>query len=137
MLMRFDPFADMDRLSRQVWGSPRSNQMPADAYRMDDRVFLHIDLPGVDEESIDITVEKNSLSISAERRWNRDDENTKVLHAERPFGSFTRQFFIGEGLDADRIEAGYDRGVLTVTIPVAESAQPRKIEVGTVHQLTS
>lgn len=136
MLMRFDPFADIDRLTRQAWGGQRANPMPADAYRMDDRIYLHIDLPGIDEDSIDVTVEKNSLTVSAERRWNRDEE-TKVLHAERPFGNFTRQFFLGEGLDTDRIDAGYDRGVLTVTIPVAETAQPRKIEVGTVHQLSA
>lgn len=136
MLMRFDPFADMDRLSRQVWGGQRGTYMPADAYRVGDRVFLHIDLPGVAEDSIDVTIENDTLTVSAERRWNREDES-KVLISERPFGSYTRRFFLGEQLDSDRIEAGYDRGVLTVTIPVAEAAQPRKIEVGAVHQLTA
>lgn len=134
MLMRFDPFADIDRLSRQVWGEARS--MQADAYRLDDRVFLHIDLPGVDEDSIDITVEKNTLTIATERRWNRT-EDTKVLRSERAFGSFSRQFYLGDGLDLDRIEAGYDRGVLTISIPVAETAQPKKIQVGSLHQITA
>lgn len=133
MLMRFDPFADFDRLSRQVLGNNRSNFMPADAYRLDDRFFLHIDLPGIDPESVDITVEKNTLNITAERKWDRD-EQTQVLLAERPFGTFSRQFFLGESLDTDHIEAGYDHGVLTVAIPVAETAKARKIEVGSAQK---
>ncbi|MCI0425306.1 MAG: Hsp20/alpha crystallin family protein [Actinobacteria bacterium] len=133
MLMRFDPFADLDRLTRQAWGPTRVNYMPADAYRLGDRFYVHVDLPGVDQDSIDVTVEKNTLTISAERRWERDDD-TQVLINERPFGSFSRQFFLGDSLDTDRIEAGYDHGVLTVSIPVAETAKARKIEVGTVHE---
>ena len=107
--------------------------MPADAYRLGDRFYVHVDLPGVDPESIDVTVEKNTLSISAERRWAKTEE-TQVLHSERPFGVFTRQFFLGDSLDTDRIEAGYDHGVLTVSIPVAETAKARKVEVGTVRE---
>lgn len=133
MLMRFDPFADFDRLTRQVWGEGRANFMPADAYRMDDRLYIHLDLPGIDPDSIDITVEKNTLTIAAERKWERDDD-VQVLLNERSTGSYSRRFFLGEGLDTDAIEAGYDHGVLTVTVPVAEVARPRKIEVGTSHQ---
>lgn len=128
MLMRFDPFADVDRLTRQVWGSGRTNYMPADGYRKGDRFYLHIDLPGVDPESIDMTVEKNTLSVTAERRWQLDQDD-QVLINERPTGSFTRQFFLGESLDTDNIEAGYDHGVLTVMIPIAETAKARKIEI--------
>lgn len=135
MLMRFDPFADFDRLTRQMVGgaNPRSNYMPADAYRKDDRFYLHIDLPGIDPESIDVTVEKNTLTVSAERRWERDGEEQLMLN-ERPTGSFSRQFFLGESLDTDAIEAGYDHGVLTLSIPVAETAKARKIAVNTSHE---
>ncbi|MGD2102092.1 MAG: Hsp20/alpha crystallin family protein [Acidimicrobiia bacterium] len=132
MLMRFDPFADFDRLSRQVWGSQRTNYMPADAYRKGDRFYLHVDLPGVDPESIDVTVEKSTLTISAERKWHIDEEE-QILVNERPTGSFARQFYLGESLDTDSIEAGYDHGVLTVTIPIAETAKPRKVAISTVH----
>jgi HSP20 family protein len=110
--------------------------MPADAYRVGDRFYLHIDLPGVDPDSIDITVEKSTLTVAAERRWERDPD-TQVLVSERPYGSFKREFFLGDSLDPDRIEAGYDHGVLTITIPVAETAKARKIEVGTVHEALS
>ena len=133
MLMRFDPFADFDRLSRQVMGANRGSFMPADAYRLDDRFYLHLDLPGIDPDSVDITVEKNTLTISAERKWERDDQ-LQVLISERPHGSFSRQFFLGDSLDTDHIEAGYDHGVLTVTVPIAETAKARKIEVGSAHQ---
>ena len=135
MLMRFDPFADFDRLTRQMMGGPntRSNYMPADAYRKEDRFYLHIDLPGIDPESIDVTVEKNTLTVSAERRWERDGEEQLMLN-ERPTGSFSRQFFLGESLDTDSIEAGYDHGVLTLAIPVAETAKARKITVNTSHE---
>ncbi|MGA7096243.1 MAG: Hsp20/alpha crystallin family protein [Acidimicrobiia bacterium] len=136
MLMRSDPFGDLDRLTRQVWGSNRFSFMPVDAYRKDDRFWLHIDLPGVDPESIDLTMERDTLTVSATREWQRE-EGMQVLLNERPEGAFSRQFFLGEGLDSDHIEAGYDHGVLTVPIPVAETAKPRKIEVGTVHEALS
>ena len=132
MLMRFDPFADLDRMTRQIWGT-RANFRPADAYRRDDKLFLHIDLPGVDPDSIDVTVEKNNLSVTAERRWERADDE-KVLLNERATGSFSRQFFLGENLDTDSIEAGYDHGVLTLAIPIAETAKARKIAVTTTAQ---
>ena len=129
MLLRFDPFAEFDRLTREAVPVARRSVMPVDAYRIGDRFYLHLDLPGVDPESVDITVEKNTLTISAERTWTPAEDATVVM-SERPQGRFSRQFFLGEGLDSDRIEAGYDHGVLTVTIPVAEQAKPRKINVG-------
>lgn len=132
MLMRFDPFSDLERFSRQVWNDTRPNYMPADAYRKDDKLFVHIDLPGIDPESIDVTVEKNSLSVVAERRWEAA-EDEQVLLNERPAGSFSRQFFLGENLDTEAIEAGYDHGVLTIAIPIAETAKARKIVVGSTH----
>lgn len=133
MLMRFDPFSDIERLSRPAWGNARTNFMPADAYRRDDRFYLHIDLPGVDSDSIDVTVEKNSLTIEAERRWDSDGEE-QVLLSERPTGKFSRQFFLGESLDTDAIDAGYDHGVLTVVIPIAETAKARKVVVNAEHE---
>src|SRR3546814_14847410 len=93
--------------------------MPLDAYRDGDRFVIHVDLPGVDPDSVDLTVEKNVLTVSAERRWERGD-NQQVLVSERPQGSFSRQLFLGEGLDTDRIEAGNDHGVLTGRVPIAE-----------------
>jgi HSP20 family protein len=102
--------------------------MPMDAYRRGDQFVVHFDLPGVDPNSIDITVEKNVLTVKAERSW-QPTEGEQVLVSERPQGSFTRQLFLGEGLDADRIEARYDNGVLTLTVPVAEQAKARKVAV--------
>ena len=129
MLMRFDPFREMDRLSQQAFGSTaRMPVMPMDAYRHGDQFTVHFDLPGVDPSSIDLTVEKNVLTVNAERTWQREDGH-EVVVAERPQGKFSRQLFLGEGLDADRIEASYDNGVLTVSIPVAEQAKPRKVEI--------
>jgi HSP20 family protein len=128
MLMRFDPFRELDRLAEQTWGGGRLAAMPMDAYRRGDHFVVHFDLPGVDPSSIDLTVEKNVLTVSAERHW-EPEEGNEVVVAERPQGRFTRQLFLGEGLDADGIEAGYDGGVLTVRVPVAEQAKPRKVQV--------
>ncbi len=131
MLMRSDPFREFDRLAEQVLGTrTRPATMPMDAYRQGDRFVVHLDLPGVDSSSIDLTIEKNVLTVTAERRWDTD-ENTQVVASERPQGSFRRQLFLGEGLDAERVQANYDNGVLTVTIPVAEQAKPRKVEINT------
>lgn len=131
MLMRFDPFNDFDRLSRQMVGQSGKTFMPVDAYRQGDRFWLHVDLPGIDQDSIDLEVEKNTLTVSAERKWERDaDDELTVILNERPQGSFSRQFFLGDGLDPDKIEAGYDAGVLTISIPVAEQAKARKITIG-------
>jgi len=133
MLMRFDPFSDLDRLSRQMWGNTRTHSMPADAYRKEDRLYLHVDVPGVDPDSIDVTVEKNALTVTAQRTWDLEGEE-QVLLSERPTGSFSRQFFLGESLDTDAIEAGYDHGVLTISMPIAETAKARKIAVSSVHE---
>lgn len=128
MLMRFDPFRELDRLTDGGLGG-RSGLMGMDAYRHGDHVTVHFDLPGVDPESVDVTVEKNQLTVRAERRWEPSEE-VQVIASERPQGTFTRSLFLGEGLDTDNIEAAYDHGVLTVTVPVAEQAKPRKINVG-------
>jgi HSP20 family protein len=130
MLMRFDPFREFDRLAQQVFGT--GNQpaaMPMDAYRQGDQFVVHFDLPGVDASSIELTVEKNVLTVSAERRWDTQDQ--QFIANERPQGTFSRQLFLGENLDADQVKADYDRGVLMLTIPVAEQAKPRKIEIAT------
>jgi HSP20 family protein len=132
MLMRFDPFRELDRLAQQTLGGQagtgRWTGMPMDGYRHGDHFTLHFDLPGVDPGSIDLTVEKNVLTVTAERRW-QPEEGMEVLVSERPQGSFSRQLFLGDSLDAERIEASYDGGVLTVHIPVAEQAKPRKVAV--------
>lgn len=128
-MLRFDPFAEFDRMSRRVESSSGGTYMAADAYRHQDAFVLHLDMPGVDPDSIDLTVEKNALTVSAERRWEPNEEIQVMLH-ERPAGAFTRRFFLGEGLESEAIEAGYDQGVLTVRIPVREADKPRKITVG-------
>ncbi len=129
MLMRFDPFRELDRLAEQTWGGARLPAMPMDAYRRGDHFVVHFDLPGVDPDSIDLTVERNVLTVKAERRWT-PAEGQEVLTAERPQGSFSRQIFLAETLDTDHIEASYDAGVLTVRIPVAEAAKPRRVSIG-------
>ncbi len=127
MLMRFDPFRELDRWATEVAGH-RPSVVPMDAYRHGDRFTVQFDLPGIDPSSIDLTVDKDVLTVSAERSW-QPGEGQEVLIAERPQGTFTRQLFLGDNLDAEHIEASYEHGVLTVTIPVAESAKPRKVEI--------
>ncbi|MCU1461089.1 MAG: 18 kDa heat shock protein [Acidimicrobiales bacterium] len=130
MLMRFDPFRELDSvaqlLSDRAARSPST--IPMDAYREGDRFIVLFDLPGVDPNSIDVTVEKNVLTVQADRTWSAND-GQEVLVAERPQGHFTRQLFLGESLDTEQVEAVYDAGVLRITIPVAEQAKPRKIQV--------
>jgi HSP20 family protein len=128
MLMRFDPFRDFDRLTQSLQGTNWPNPMPMDAYREGDVFVVEFDLPGVDPGSIDLTVEKNALTVRAERSW-EPKENQEILISERPQGAFTRQLFLGEGLDADNIQATYANGVLRLTIPVAEQAKPRKVQI--------
>ena len=129
MLMRTDPFRDLDRLSEAVFGTAsRPAAMPMDAYRHDGRFVVNLDLPGVDADSIDLTVEQNVLTIHAERRAPMDDGAERVV-SERTYGTFSRQLFLGETLDAERIAAHYEAGVLTLTIPIAEKAKPRKITI--------
>jgi HSP20 family protein len=129
MLMRTDPFRELDRVTQQVLGTPsRPAAMPIDAYRHGDEFVVQFDLPGVETSSIDLTVEKNVLTVHAQRQRSAD-EGTELLVAERPHGTFSRQLFLGETLDADRIDAGYANGVLTLRIPVAERAKPRRVEI--------
>ncbi|MEV6653468.1 Hsp20/alpha crystallin family protein [Streptomyces sp. NPDC051219] len=129
MLMRTDPFREFDRLTQQLLGTPgRPTAMPMDAYREGDTFVVELDLPGVAPESIDLDVERNVLTVRAERR-SRASANAEVLIAERTAGTFSRQMFLGETLDTDRIDASYDAGVLRLTIPVAEQAKPRKIAI--------
>ena len=131
MLMRWDPFREFDRLNEQLWGQAQRGAVqsfPMDAYRRGDRFYVHFDLPGVDADQVEITVEKNVLSVTAQRAW-QPHEGDEVTAAERPRGTFTRQLFLGDTLDSDHLEASYEKGVLTLTIPVAESAKPRKIQV--------
>ena len=128
MLMRFDPFRELERLTQQVRGPSLLPAMPMDAYRRGDQVVVHIDLPGVDQDAIDLSIEKDVLTVQAERAITRG-EGEDWLVAERPQGSFSRQLFLGQGLDADALEAHYVHGVLTITVPVAEAAKPRKVQI--------
>jgi HSP20 family protein len=128
MLMRFDPFREVDRLTEAMLERTNAPRMPMDAYRHGDSFLVHFDLPGVDPASIDLTIEKNVLAVRAERTSARA-ETDEVVVAERPQGIFSRQVFLGEGLDPDRIEARYDGGVLTLTIPVADRVKPRRVEI--------
>jgi HSP20 family protein len=128
MLIRFDPFRELDRLAREFRGNGQHTWMPMDAYRRDDGLVVSFDLPGVDPASIDVTVENGVLTVKAERSLPRAEDD-RVVCSERAQGSFTRQLYLGEGLDGDRIEAHFDNGVLTLTIPVAAEARPRKVEV--------
>jgi HSP20 family protein len=128
MLMRFDPFRELDRTAEQLTQRLTSPSVPFDAVRRGNTVIVNFDLPGVTENSIDLTVERNVLTLKAERGIERqaDDE---VIANERPQGTFTRQLFLGDTLDTSTVQASYDRGVLTVTIPIAETAQPRKVAI--------
>ena len=132
MVMRFDPFRELDRLTQDAWNTSSrratATAMPIDAYRSGDRFLVHFDLPGVDPSTVDLTVEKNVLTVRAERapHWDADAE---LIVAERPQGAFTRQLFLAETLDSGKVEASYDAGVLTVSIPVAEAAKPRRVEI--------
>lgn len=132
MLVRYDPFRELDRMTDQLFGrSGVSPQwMPMDAVRRGHEVELRFDLPGVSPDSIDLTVERNVLTVKAERGW-QPAEGDEVLARERPQGSVTRQVMLGEALDTDKLAARYDAGVLTITIPVAEQAKPRRVEIQT------
>jgi len=129
MLMRTDPFRDMDRLFEQLAGTAgRPAVMHVDAERDGDWFYVYFDLPGVDPDSIDLTVERNVLSVRAERnRQQRDGAETVI--SERPMGVFSRQLFLGDTLDTENLEASYDNGVLTLRIPVSDKAKPRKISI--------
>jgi HSP20 family protein len=127
-VIRFDPFRQIDRLTEQVMGGRGPRPMPMEAYRRGDQFFVHLDLPGVSPQDVELTVERNVLSVRAERRpmWTEGDD---ILIDETPQGTFSRQLFLGENLDAENLGATYDRGMLTLTIPVAEQAKPRRIDI--------
>ena len=129
MLMRTDPFRELDRLTQQVLGTAtRPAAMPMDAYRNGDHFYIHFDLPGVQPDSVDLTVEQNVLTVRADRAPMQPD-GAEMIVSERPYGTFTRQIFLGETLDAEKIAADYAAGVLTLTIPVREAAKPRNIQI--------
>lgn len=131
MLMRTDPFRELDRLTNQLLGTAaRPSAMPMDAYRKGNEFLVHFDLPGIDSDSIELTVEQNVLTIRTERPASVPDDGELIVH-ERPSGSFSRQLFLGDTLDADHIKADYRAGVLTLTIPVREAAKPKKLAVTT------
>jgi HSP20 family protein len=131
MLVRYDPFRQLDRFTDDLFNTPRRPQfMPMDAVRHGSSLELRFDLPGVAAESVDLTVERDTLTVRAERSWT-NAEGDEVLASERPQGSWTRQVILGDSLDTEKLDAHYDAGVLTVTIPVAEQAKPRKVEVQT------
>lgn len=130
MLMRFDPFGGLERIAEELQSPGRRNprSVPMDAFRRSDDVVLRFDLPGVDPESIDLTVDQHVLTVRAERQ-SESQEGDEVLAVERPQGSFVRRVFLGDTLDTDRISAQYRNGVLELTIPISERAKPRKIEI--------
>ena len=131
MLMRTDPFRDLDRLSQQVFGThgtpARPSIMPMDAWRDGDTFTVEFDLPGIDPASIDLDVEHNVVTVRAERAPHAG--HAEMIAAERPRGVFSRQLILGDNLDTERIDAAYAAGVLTLKIPVAEKAKPRKIVI--------
>ena len=129
MLMRFDPFREFDRLADNLTAATRAPRaVPLDAYRRGQEMVAEFDLPGVDPDSIDLTVERNVLTVRADRQPERH-QGDEILVLERPRGTFTRQLFLGESLDAEAMQASYDQGVLTLRIPVSEQAKPRRIEI--------
>ena len=135
MLMRFDPFRDFDRTLQQLSQASQAatRSFPMDAYRRGDEFVVHFDLPGVQPDAIDITVDNNVLTVSAERHWPEGSQDEVLVH-ERPEGRFVRQVMLGEQLDTEQLKAGYQGGVLTLTIPIAERAKPRKIAITAEEQ---
>src|ERR1700753_2230114 len=129
MLMRTDPFRELDRFTQQVLGTTaRPAVMPMDAWREGEEFVVEFDLPGINADSLDIDIERNVVTVRAERP--AIDPGREMLATERPRGVFSRQLVLGENLDTDRIEASYSEGVLSLRIPVAERAKPRKITIG-------
>ena len=132
VLMRTDPFREFDRLTQQLFGAGTTSRpavMPMDAWREGDTFVVEFDLPGVRPETVDIDVERNVLTVKAERPPRNGD--WEMLASERPTGLFSRQLVLGDNVDLEKVEANYDNGVLRLLIPVAETAKPRKIEIAT------
>ena len=134
MLMRTDPFREFDRLTQQLMGTSgtwsRPSPMPMDAYREGDVYVIALDVPGVAKDAIDIDVERNMLTVRAERRPVAERDDVQKELSERPLGAFSRQLVLADTLDTERITADYEAGVLTLRIPIAERAKPRKVAVG-------
>ena len=128
-LMRFDPFRELDRFSEQMMGGRLPRTMLIEAWRRKDEFYVYVDLPGVNRDDVELTVERNVVSIRAERRP-AHEEGDDVIVDERPHGIFTRQLFLGDNLDVNKLSADYDRGVLMLTIPIAEASKPRRIPLG-------
>jgi len=129
MLLQHDPFRDLDRLTQQVFGTAaRPASMPLDAWREGDEFVVELDLPGVDPGKLDIDVERNVLTIRAER-LSRMPDAANAVASERPWGAFSRQLVLGDALDTENVDADYSAGVLKLRIPIAEKAKPRKIRV--------
>ena len=128
MVMRYDPFREADRQMQQLLGRMQeaSSAMAMDAYRRGDSLFIHFDLPGVDPRSIELTAEQNTLTVRADRRWTPEADD-QILAQERPQGTFTRQLMLGEHLDTQHVQAAYEDGVLTIEVPIAPQAKPRKM----------
>ncbi|MET8292041.1 Hsp20/alpha crystallin family protein [Streptomyces sp. NPDC005132] len=133
MLMRTDPFRELDRMAQQLMGPgtwSKPSVMPMDAYREGDEYVVAFDVPGVTAGAIDIDVERNMLTVKAERRPTATADDVKMDLSERPLGVFSRQIMLADTLDTERIQADYDAGVLTLRIPIAERAKPRKVSIG-------
>lgn len=134
MLMRTDPFRELDRLTQQLlnttgtWSQPST--MPMDAYREGEEYVIAVDLPGVSPDAIDIDVERNMLTVKTERRPAPRGDDVQMELSERPLGVFSRQLVLADTLDTEHIKADYDAGVLTLRIPIAERAKPRKVSIG-------
>ena len=140
MLMRTDPFRELDRLTQQVFGTAaRPAAMPMDAWQEDGEFVVAFDLPGVNVDSVELDIERNVLTVKAERR-DPTQPNVELIAAERPRGVFSRQLILGDTLDTEKVKAHYSDGVLTLRIPVLEKAKPRKIEIShtqdKVHEIS-
>ncbi len=141
MLMRTDPFREFDRLAQQVFGTAaRPAAMPMDAWQEDGEFVVAFDLPGVNVDSVDLDIEQNVLTVKAERK-DPTQPNVELIASERPRGVFSRQLILGDALDTENVQANYTDGVLTLRIPVAERAKPRKIEIShakdNMHEIAS
>lgn len=141
-MLRFDPFRDLDRFTEQLLGTPAGTAraprfMPMDLYRSGEAYVLHADLPGVDPGSVDVNVDNGTLTIRAERTLPQEQQSAQWITSERFAGTYMRQLSLGDGIDAENITADYSNGVLTVTIPVAEKAKPRRIEVSAAESSTA
>ncbi|MDW3213655.1 MAG: Hsp20/alpha crystallin family protein [Ilumatobacteraceae bacterium] len=125
-MLRFDPFRDLDRMTEQITRGSRS-MLAMDAVRADDEITIYIDAPGATTDDIDVSIERNELTVSVDRVWNDDDK--EVLARERPQGTFSRRFILNDALDLEELKAKTENGVLTLSIPVAERSKPRRIDV--------